>query len=101
MEIALFTFNGFAENTYILYDASRECIIVDPGMSSSSEQAILTEFISSNNLTPVKLVNTHCHIDHILGNKFIAEKYKLELWAHEGEMNPLLPLHSTSFLMSF
>lgn len=85
MEIALFTFNSFAENTYVLSDASRECIIIDPGMSSLSEQETLIEYITSNNLTPVKLVNTHCHIDHILGNKFIAEKFDLKLWAHEGE----------------
>jgi len=85
MEIALFTFNPFAENTYILSDASGECIIIDPGMSNPSEQAILMEYLKSNDLTLAKLVNTHCHIDHVLGNRFIADQFDLKLWAHEGE----------------
>ena len=86
MDIAVFTFNGFAENTYVLYDDSLECAIVDPGCNSSSERNTLEEFISSNNLIPKKLVNTHCHIDHVLGNSFVAEKYGLPLIAHKGEV---------------
>lgn len=89
MAVAIFTFNPFAENTYILYDDSRECIIFDPGCSNQEEQNQLTDFIESNRLTPVKLINTHCHIDHVLGNKFVAEKYNLPLVSHEGEKSVL------------
>jgi len=85
MNIAIFTFNAFSENTYVLYDDSKECVIVDPGCSNRMEQEQLTDFIESNNLKPVKLVNTHCHIDHVLGNKFISEKYALPLVSHKGE----------------
>jgi len=85
MQVAVFTFNAFSENTYILYDDSKECIIIDPGCNSSDEEAILTGFIEANSLIPVTLLNTHCHIDHVLGNKFIADKYNLHLVAHEIE----------------
>jgi len=85
MQVALFTFNPFSENTYILYDDSRECVIIDPGCFDQSEQNQLLAFIESNDLKPVKLVNTHCHIDHVLGNKFVSEKYNLPLVSHKGE----------------
>lgn len=85
MEIAIFTFNPFAENTYLLYDDTKECIIVDPGCMDASERATLVDFISENQLRPVRLVNTHCHIDHVLGNKYISEKYNLALTSHKGE----------------
>lgn len=85
MQVAHFTFNEFSENTYILYDNTLECIIIDPGCNSKDEENQLSTFISSQSLKPVKLVNTHCHIDHVLGNKYVAEKYSLELLAHKGE----------------
>lgn len=85
MNIAVFTFSSWSENTYILYDDSKECIILDPGCSTSSEEQSLVDFIIANDLTPVKLVNTHCHIDHVLGNKFVSDKYNLPLTAHKGE----------------
>ncbi len=89
MDIAIFTFNPFAENTYILYDHTKECVIIDPGCSNIEEQEQLIDFIESNSLRPVKLVNTHCHIDHVLGNKFVSEKYDLPLISHRGEVKVL------------
>lgn len=86
MEIGIFTFNGFSENTYVLYDETKECVIIDPGCSNDEEREALDSFISSQNLKPVRLLNTHCHIDHILGNKYVSEKYALELEAHKGEV---------------
>ena len=85
MNVAIFTFNPFAENTYVLYDETKECIIIDPGCSSKDEQDQLVDFIEINGLNPVKLVNTHCHIDHVLGNAFVSNKYNLPLISHEGE----------------
>ena len=85
MNIASFTFNAFSENTYILSDDTKQCCIVDPGCNSPDEQSQLSNYIESNNLIPVKLVNTHCHIDHVLGNKYVADKYKLKLISHRGE----------------
>jgi glyoxylase-like metal-dependent hydrolase (beta-lactamase superfamily II) len=85
MKIASFTFNDFSENTYILYDDSLECLIIDPGCNNEEERKSLVSYIDSNNLVPSKLVNTHCHIDHVLGNSFVSDKYNLPLIAHQGE----------------
>ena len=87
--IHCFTFNPLQENTYILYDTSGECLIIDPGCYSPKEQEELTTFVTKKSLTPVRLINTHCHIDHILGNHYIAEKYGLKLEIHKIE-HPIL-----------
>ena len=84
--IASFVFNPFQENTFILYDETKECIIVDPGCYNASEQQQLTRFIDSNQLTPVQLINTHCHVDHIFGNQFVAQQYGLKLAINELEL---------------
>jgi len=89
MNIQIFTFNPFQENTYVVYDQTKECAIIDPGCMDDFEQRELTDFIESRELKPRLLINTHCHIDHILGNKFIAEMYDLELTAHKKEAQVL------------
>lgn len=89
MNIQIFTFNPFQENTYVLYDQTKECAIIDPGCMDDFEQKELIDFIESRELKPRLLINTHCHIDHILGNKFIAERYDLELTAHKKEAQVL------------
>lgn len=86
MDVSIFTFNAFQENTYVLFDDTKECVIIDPGCNNPEEQKTLSDFISSNNLTPVRLLNTHCHIDHVLGNKYVADTYSLVLEAHKGEV---------------
>jgi hydroxyacylglutathione hydrolase len=89
ISIHAFTFNPFQENTYLLFDATKQCVIIDPGCSNDAERKQLTDFITANSLSPVKLVNTHCHIDHILGNKFISTTYGLELEANENDLKTL------------
>lgn len=86
MEVTTLTFNQFQENTYVISDNTKECIIIDPGCYKDFERTELTDFIKTNNLKPVKLINTHCHIDHILGNKFVSEKWDLELYAHKKDL---------------
>ncbi len=81
-----FTFNPFFENTYILFDESKECIIIDPGCNTTEEQQKLVDFIDSKQLRPVRLINTHCHLDHIFGNHFVAEKFQLGLEIHQDEL---------------
>jgi glyoxylase-like metal-dependent hydrolase (beta-lactamase superfamily II) len=85
IHVASFTFNPFQENTYILYDETKECIIIDPGCYSENERKQLKAFIQKENLKPIRLINTHCHLDHICGNAFVAKEYQLSLEAHEGE----------------
>lgn len=89
MNIKSFTFNAFAENTYVLYDETKECIIIDPGCSDNSENKILLDYLKSFDLIPVQLINTHCHIDHILGNAFVHKQFGLKLTAHKKEKQVL------------
>ena len=73
IHVASFTFNPFQENTYILYDETKECIIIDPGCYTANERKQLTSFIQKNDLLPVRLINTHCHLDHICGNRQVLK----------------------------
>jgi len=86
MTIKKFTFGPFQENTYILFDESKECIIIDPGCGSSSEQQMLKNFISSGQLKIKMLLNTHCHVDHIAGNKFIFDEYGYKPIIHKEDL---------------
>ena len=90
VKINVFTFNLFSENTIVLWDdETKEAGVIDPGTSSSDEETILSEFISSENLNIKYLINTHCHIDHILGCKFVKEKFNPVYYAPEKDL-PLL-----------
>ncbi len=86
IQIQSLTFNPFAENTFVLFDETKECIIIDPGCYEPHEEETLATFISNNGLKPVKIVNTHCHIDHVLGVKFVAEKWDLGFEFHKLDM---------------
>ena len=89
MKITQITFNPFQENTYIIWDDTKDCIIIDPGCYEEEERKNLVSFIEINEINPVKLINTHCHIDHILGNKFVSENWNIELHIHKLDL-PLL-----------
>ncbi len=84
-----FIFNPFQENTFVLYDDSKDCLIIDPGCHSSNEQSTLISFIRDENLNPVMLLNTHCHVDHIIGNRFIYETYGLKPILHRDDLQLL------------
>ena len=86
IQIKKITFNPFQENTYVLFDETKECVIIDPGCYERHEEEELTSFISNNDLKPVRLLNTHCHIDHILGNQFVAGEYGLGLEIHKEDL---------------
>lgn len=83
------TFNPFSENSYILSDETGECVIIDPGCSTSSEQQELLEYVQNKGLKPLKLLNTHCHIDHVFGNQFVADQWKLGLEIHQSDVTVL------------
>ncbi len=85
MNIKTFTVNGFAVNSFVLYDDSGECLIIDPGFYEQKEKDSLLKFISENELKPIKVLNTHCHVDHILGNRFVCEQFQIPLSAHEED----------------
>ena len=98
LKIKVFTFSPIQENTYVLYNEKNECIIIDPGSYFPEEQQELKAFIDKNALTPKMLLNTHCHLDHVFGNKFIAETYNLTLQMHPKE-EVVLQFAPTSGLM--
>jgi hydroxyacylglutathione hydrolase len=85
LTVQLFTFNPVQENTYLLYNEKGECCIIDPGCYFAAEEKAITDFISTSGLTPVLLLNTHCHLDHIFGNRFIHKTYGLTLHIHRLE----------------
>lgn len=87
--IQQFTFNAYQENTYVLYDETGECVIIDPGMNDSREQNAFFSWIRETNLKPVLLLNTHCHLDHVFGNKFVFDNWSLKPQFHKGEL-PIL-----------
>ena len=89
IQVHAFTFNPFEENTYVLYDETQEAVIIDPGCFEKEEQAELVEFIDAKKLKVKLLLNTHCHIDHVLGNYFVKEKYKVPFLIHKND-DPVL-----------
>jgi hydroxyacylglutathione hydrolase len=99
LTVTSFTFSPVQENTYVVYNETGECIIVDPGCYFGNERNELKEFIQTSGLTPKYLLNTHCHLDHVFGNKFIHETWGLPLHLHEKEQ-PVLD-HAPTFGISW
>ena len=83
LQLESFIFNPFAENTYVVYDDNtKECLIIDPGCSTAGEENLLFGFIDSHRLTPVAVISTHGHIDHIIGNSAVKKRYGIPVLAH-------------------
>ncbi len=98
LKIKSFVFSPIQENTYLLYNEFNECLIIDPGCYFPEEQDELKAFITQSALKPWMLLNTHCHLDHVFGNKYVAETYNLTLQLHQKEKK-LLDYAPTSGLM--
>ncbi|PUV23199.1 MBL fold metallo-hydrolase [Sphingobacterium athyrii] len=101
LTIRTFTFNPYQENTYVLYNEQRNAIIIDPGMYGEKEQTEFLTFVDQHNLSPQSLLNTHCHIDHVLGNYFIHERFGLLPKFHEGELSILVAVQNYAPQMGF
>lgn len=86
ISIHAFTFGPFAENTYVLSNESGDCFIIDPGCYFPEERQELREYITDNKLRPVRLLNTHAHLDHVLGNAFAAGNWKLKPAMHRDDL---------------
>jgi hydroxyacylglutathione hydrolase len=83
LNIKIFQFNPFQVNTYVLYDETGECAIIDPACYEPHEEKLLDEFIKSNKLKPVLQLYTHCHIDHVLGTNYVSKKFGLKPLTHK------------------
>ncbi len=97
-EIRSFVFSPIQENTYLLHDASGNCVLIDPGCYFEDERNTLEAYITANGLKPRYLLNTHCHLDHVFGNRWVHERYGLTLHLHEKEKK-VLDFAPTSGLM--
>jgi len=84
-QIKAFSFSPIQENTYVLYNEYGHAIILDPGCYFEEERQTLSRFIVANNLQPQLLLNTHCHLDHVFGNKWVHETYGLIMHRHPKE----------------
>jgi len=78
MTIKTFTFNPFQENTYLIYDENGEAAVIDAGCYNETEKQLIKNYLVDNNLVLKKVLNTHLHIDHQFGNKFLFETYGLK-----------------------
>lgn len=83
-KVKRFVFNSFGVNTYVLSDDSGKCLLVDPACQYHEEETELLGYITGNHLNPVSMVNTHFHIDHIVGNTFICKTFNLRPQCHKS-----------------
>lgn len=95
MKIASLPFNPICENTYVVWDQTLECVIVDAGCASSREEEQLRQFIDTRKLKPVMAINTHGHFDHTLGVQFLKDTYAIP-FALSGKDRFLLENAATS-----
>ncbi len=86
LKLKSFTVNPFQQNTYIIWDSNNIAAIIDPGNSNNLENTMIKKFISENNLKLSRLLLTHAHIDHIMGNKFIFDEYGLLPEVHPDDV---------------
>ena len=80
-----FVVNPFGVNAFVLSNDAGEAILVDPSVGREAERKALADYISSNNLKVVRLLNTHLHLDHVLGNAFVERTYGVKPEAHEED----------------
>ena len=103
IKVKVFTFSPIQENTYVLYNELGNALIIDPGCYSIEEKEKLQLFLSNEKLVPIQLLNTHCHLDHVFGNKWVYETYKTPLFIHPKEeaMLQLAPLSGEKWGLPF
>jgi hydroxyacylglutathione hydrolase len=101
MLIKKFTFNGFQENTYVLSDTKGNCVIVDPGCYDRYEENELIKYIAENKLKVNAVLNTHAHIDHVLGNQFVLSRFPVPFYLHMDDISTLQTIPNYANLYGF
>lgn len=101
LKIKSFEFNAFQENTYVVSDTERNAIVIDPGCYSREEEQELAAYIKQEQLNIVALLNTHAHIDHVLGNAFIKENYGVAYYLHQADITTLNAVQQYASLYGF
>ena len=98
LSVQVFTFSPVRENTYLLTNEKNKGIIIDPGCYGEEEREALAGFITENEIEPTLLLQTHCHLDHVFGTKWVSEAYGLTPHIHPEEQE-MLKLAPTSGLL--
>ena len=101
VKVSPFQFNAFQENTFIVSDDNKNCVIIDPGCYEKHEEVELFGFIDTHQLKPLALLNTHAHIDHILGNASVKEKYNIPLYLHKDDITTMQAVASYAHVYGF
>lgn len=86
IKIEHFIFNAFQTRCSVIWDESGKCLFTDPGCSSERELEEICSFVAAKGLTPVGIMLTHCHFDHIYGMSALARKYSIPVYAHADEL---------------
>ncbi len=99
LQLQKFTFNAIAENTYVIFAPNRQAVVVDPGCYGKEEETALSGFVEAEGLTVTAVINTHCHIDHVLGNQYCKTRFNAPLLIPENEQATLaaVPLYSAMY----
>lgn len=84
--VKTFVFSPFQENTYVLYDGTKEAVIIDPGCLAQKEKETLVKFIKDNNLKVTALLQTHTHLDHVFGSAFVKRKFNVKMYMHRADL---------------
>ncbi len=101
LQIEVFTFNAFQENSYVLWDEDKTAVIIDPGCYSKNEKDELRTFIEAEELNVVALLNTHAHIDHVLGNAFVKSTFNVPYYLHADDLKVLKAVEGYAHLYGF
>lgn len=98
--VKVFTFNDFSENTLVVHcTQSKQAFIIDPGCYSRQERAQLQQYIAAEGLQPVAVLNTHAHIDHVLGNAWVMRQFNLPMHLHPRDLSTLraIPAYAPNY----
>jgi glyoxylase-like metal-dependent hydrolase (beta-lactamase superfamily II) len=101
LHVKSFQFNSFQENTYILHSDNKYAVIIDPGCYLSHEEKELENFIVQQKLTPLAILNTHAHLDHVLGNQFAANRFNVPIYLHKEDHKTLKMVESYAHVYGF
>lgn len=101
IHVTSFQFNSFQENTYILHSDNNNAVIIDPGCYLPHEEKELENFVEDNQLTPLAILNTHAHLDHVLGNQFCAKRFNIPIYLHKEDHKTLKIVESYAHVYGF
>ncbi len=101
INLKVFTFNSFQVNTYLLFDETKETIIIDPAFNTENDKELLFSFIKDNSLKPVAIANTHGHIDHILGVETTKKNYEIPFFLNDNDAFLVSTASQSAMLFGF